>query len=274
MSRYVRALRWAAVAALTLLGALLVLAVLWWAVQPGRAALYGRETVAPAAAAPGPGRAPVVEDGFRLWERSDDGSPVRWDPCTPIRWTVNPDGAPPDALPDLHRAFDRIAAASGLDFAFAGTTDEEPRRDRAPYQHDRYGDRWAPVLVAWARPHEAGLPLRDVDRAISIPVAVTSASPGVFVTGQVVFATGLELDPGFADRARTWGPTMLHELGHLVGLDHVEDPGQLMYPYAGDGAGQLGAGDRAGLAAVGASGGCVATPAPGPIDVTYVRRRP
>jgi predicted Zn-dependent protease len=47
---------------------------------------------------------------------------------------------------------------------------------------------------------------------------------------------------------------VLHELGHVVGLAHVDDPRELMY---GDNVGLLdfGAGDRAGLARVG-SGSC------------------
>ena len=44
---------------------------------------------------------------------------------------------------------------------------------------------------------------------------------------------------------------MLHEIGHVLGLDHVDDPTQIMNPTAG--VTELGDGDRAGLAAVGAS---------------------
>ena len=44
---------------------------------------------------------------------------------------------------------------------------------------------------------------------------------------------------------------IMHELGHVVGLDHVDDPDQLMFPRT---TGRLdwGAGDRRGLAAMGA----------------------
>jgi hypothetical protein len=54
-------------------------------------------------------------------------------------------------------------------------------------------------------------------------------------------------DPAAAAVARG---VVLHELGHLVGLDHVKDPGQVMH--ATSETVGLADGDREGLAAVGA----------------------
>ena len=44
---------------------------------------------------------------------------------------------------------------------------------------------------------------------------------------------------------------LLHELGHLVGLDHVDDPNELMYPRAAERT-SYGPGDLKGLALLGA----------------------
>lgn len=53
--------------------------------------------------------------------------------------------------------------------------------------------------------------------------------------------------------ARARGVVM-HELGHLVGLDHVDNDSQVMAP-RGSTVTEFGAGDRAGLRLLG-SGGC------------------
>jgi hypothetical protein len=75
----------------------------------------------------------------------------------------------------------------------------------------------------------------------------------VRVSGQVVLdrdqlADVLQFNAG---RAVTTA-TIAHELGHLVGLGHVEDTRQLMYPSARPVVSAFGPGDLTGLAALGA----------------------
>jgi hypothetical protein len=85
------------------------------------------------------------------------------------------------------------------------------------------------------------------------PVAVDGANAGSlrYVTGQVVLdAQQLgELAAGPAGIARARG-VLLHELGHLMGLGHVDDPDQLMYPSTTMLGVEFADGDRRGLAAV------------------------
>ncbi|MBW3621485.1 MAG: matrixin family metalloprotease [Actinobacteria bacterium] len=214
-------------------------------------------------------RDPAV-DGYGVWARNEDGTPVRWNPCEPIEWVFNPASAPPGVRVDLDRAFGEIAAATGLRFRFAGETDELPERERSPYQPERYGDDgWAPILVAWTAPGDTDVPLTSTDRGVSVPVAVGDGTVDTFVSGQVVFNPQRPLQAGFDDRRTSWGATILHELGHTVGLDHVDDPSQLMYTFPGQGPVRLGVGDRRGLAELG-SGGCLDVPDPVDVDVTYV----
>jgi hypothetical protein len=216
----------------------------------------------------------AATDGYAVWARGGDGRPVRWDPCRPINLVVSSTGAPatyPEAalLADVRAAARVLREASGLDLVVEGTTTEVPDAARSTVA-DAAGDgvRWAPVLIGWRPPGEGGLPLRDVDRGIAVPIAVGPAGARTYVTGQITLNPERDdLVPGTADRATSWGATVLHELAHIVGLDHVDDPDELMHVHPGRGPVELGPGDRAGLRAVGEGGGCVEVPAPRELDV-------
>ena len=178
--------------------------------------------------------------------------PVRWDPCRPIRYVVRPDGAPPGGADLLADAFRTVTAATGLSFVPDGATDEEPSTDREPYQPDRYGNRWAPVLVAWQRAAENPALAADVAGQAGPTALRLGDRPEVYVTGVV------ELD---ADQLRALLATpegrpvareiVLHELGHLVGLGHVEDRAEVMSPKASATGRSYGPGDLTGLAELG-----------------------
>lgn len=194
---------------------------------------------------------------FLLTQRGSD-TPVTWDPCRPIRYVVNPAGAPPGADALLQEAIDRTAAATGLRFVNEGTTDESWTRNREPYQPDRYGETWAPALIAWSTDAEvpalAGY-IAGLGGATARSVPDDPEGTMGFVTGEVLLDAGdLEVtltQPGGADAVRS---VIQHEVGHMVGLDHVADETQLMFSESL--AGDWGTGDLAGLHALG-SGPCL-----------------
>jgi Matrixin len=139
-----------------------------------------------------------------------------------------------------------------------GPADESPSRQREPYQRDRYGDRWAPLLIAWQSSGENSDFAADVTgEANSQPVGLPG-KPTMYVTGQVMLDSSkigaFIARPNAVARAQAQA-IVLHGLGHLVGLAHRNDPSQIMFPEAHSGVEDYAAGDLAGLAQLG-TGGC------------------
>ena len=202
-----------------------------------------------------PEPAPAGTGGYRLLEREDDGSgrPVRWDPCRPVHYVIRPQGAPDGGEAAIRSAVAQVAQATGLRFVFDGHTTETPAGNR-PTVQKRYGDRWAPVLVAWTDPRE--YPAMGDYAGLGGPDAVSGHVPGRrrYVSGVVL------LNRDYLIQTIRWdggqerlAAVVLHEFGHLAGLDHVDDPSQLMDRQPTPKEGGFADGDRRGLAAL--SGG-------------------
>jgi hypothetical protein len=193
---------------------------------------------------------------------SFDGHPYRWNPCEPIHYVVNLRGAPLGALRDVKVVASRVTAATGIDVVYDGPTDEQPSQYREPYEPDRYGERWSPVLIAWI----SFLPGDGSDWAArGVPFAGLSTplpahgSPGVYVSGWIVINSELVAHPGF-DWPEDDGPVLQHEFGHVIGLGHTSEWGELMN-FGGGGMRDWGPGDLDGLDKLGRDEGCLRTPA-------------
>ena len=188
------------------------------------------------------------------------GKPVRWNPCVPIHYVVNVSEAPPGSSQDVQGAIDRVSTATGITFINDGTTTEIPQRNRSAYQPDRYGDRWAPVVIAWATQAETDIQFHEGDEyfaAVARPLGPPNGQ-AQFVSGWVVVNAADPNPPGWGSPG-SQGPTVLHELGHIVGLDHVSSNYELMEPSGGY-VTEFGPGDRAGLERLGRDQGCLVTP--------------
>lgn len=182
-------------------------------------------------------------------------APVTYDACAPIHLVVNPRTEIRHGATMLKQAIAEVSKASGLAFVIDGHTDEAPSQERELLQK-RYGDGWAPALVAWTDPDEAS--------TLAGSIAGVGGSATVVRDGRRWNVTGsVRLDgPQLArisKQAGGWADAravVMHELAHLVGLAHVEDTGELMQPKGQAGRGDWGPGDRTGLAKLG-SGPCI-----------------
>jgi hypothetical protein len=212
------------------------------------------------------GEPAAAADGWGPSWVDEQGRPARWDPCTPIPYVVQAGWMPHDGRRDLAEALRRLSQVSGLRFVDEGDTDELPVRDRRAYQPDRYGERWAPLLVAWVPASVTDVGIGGDVQGVNLGVAVPGRDGPSIVTGQVVLDADHRLAPGFG-AGTTEGEVLLHELTHAVGLRHVLDATQLMYPTTTNAESAFGAGDRAGLAAVGAAAGCHRAPEPRPLEL-------
>ena len=193
--------------------------------------------------------------GFVLTQPTTD-EPVAYDPCRPVKVVVNDAGAPAGSEGIVRQAVADVAAATGLQFQIEGPTTEAPSSSRPPVQKARYGDRWAPVLISWTDPSTISALEGDTVGVGGSQAISVGADRLVYVTGMVALdgpqlTEILDSDDG---RAIVRG-VIAHELGHVAGLDHVDDIEELMAPKTDGSVNTYGTGDRQGLAQLGA-GSC------------------
>lgn len=172
---------------------------------------------------------PVTTSGAHNFMFDDGPAPVRYDPCRPLAWVLNPSGMPDAAEPLVHSAVDAVQQATGLQFEFQGTTTEPASFDRALIQ-ERYGDGFAPIVI--------GFTTADADPQLEGSVTGIGGSSSVYAaygdeqflhSGVVV----LDADDIGAILGTPHGDALAqaviqHELAHVVGLAHVDDETELM----------------------------------------------
>ena len=151
-----------------------------------------------------------------------DGSRA-WASCGPVPFLVSTGSAGPELsavlVLEAREAFSRISALTGVVYAYAGVSTGRPASSWAasPVRVNDY--RYVPVLVGW-------VPVAGTDVLAENQWAATSRFSDR-ATGVVSGVVALNedqmsgLDAGFGSGASR-GVVLLHELGHLSGLDHTD----------------------------------------------------
>ena len=172
------------------------------------------------------------------------GDPVTWDHCSAIRYQVNPEGAPENWREVVEGAFNDIEANSEFVFLDAGET----RNRVLSGAYTPGATRGEPVLIIWSsqgRMHS----LQGDTIGLGGGAAIQVGGRMRLVTGSIALDREAHSRPHDPMSTRAQQLVLEHEIGHVLGLDHVDDDRQLMAPAFGGQKG-LGPGDINGLEAL------------------------
>ena len=189
-----------------------------------------------------------------------DGQPVRWNPCQAIHWRANVASGPVGGLDVLKAAVAHVASVTKTTWVFDGTTATVPSTAYLPKVPTNTNK---PVVIGWTDGAASDL-LRGKPAQVLGMTRTTwfGVDDGMGHRGAATRAAVVALDR--TDRlplrgAQSWSATTLHELGHVMGLDHPADTRQLMAATLPNVA-TLQSGDNTGLTRLGRAAGCVVIP--------------
>jgi hypothetical protein len=165
--------------------------------------------------------------------RVDADRPVVWRTCDAIQVLVNPGPGGASAFAEIRAAFDEAASFSGLRFDLRRDDALVPQANWAVSGSVASYGSPPPVLVAWVDPSQTDL-LREgvAGAAVANPLRLRTGRH--LVTGAVALdASQYDDFLAGAGAGKTRRNLLLHEIGHLLGLDHVDDHAALMYTVVG-----------------------------------------
>ena len=190
------------------------------------------------------------------------------DSCKTLKYVVNVDDVGQTGLNMVVASMDQLSYATGVKTKFVGLTSDHP----FPADGTRIPGA-ANMIIGWASPAEEPLVNGNVGVTRYLRAKAARDRNGRGQKAYLVTDTAIVLNTdlwnggtysqAFVDTKRTFAKTVLHELGHAFGLDHVDPLEPMMHPGNiapqpdGTYTGRYEASDLAGLAATGLGLGCV-----------------
>lgn len=158
----------------------------------------------------------------------------------------------------VEEAFRRTTEVTGVGSSFVGTTDRTLAEQDDSFL-DTLSETWEPLLVAWI----PGPEFREMfdrpntDRhALAVAYVTRGRTPETsdqYASGVIAVDADADMPPDLVGRF-SLGLVLMHEAAHVMSLDHVKGPDEVMfadrdaYPYPLD---EWGDGDREGLERLG-----------------------
>jgi hypothetical protein len=190
-----------------------------------------------------------------------DGQPVRWNPCQAIHWKANVARGPVGGLDVLKAAVAHIATTTGTTWVYDGPTTTVPSTAYLPKVPSNTNKA---VVIGWTDGTASDLLRGKPAQVLGMTRTVWfGVDDGMGHRAAATRAAVVALDR--TDRlplrgVQSWSATALHELGHVMGLDHPADTRQLMAATLPN-VSTLQSGDNTGLQRLGRAAGCVTIPA-------------
>src|SRR4051794_32264630 len=190
-----------------------------------------------------------------------DGQPVRWNPCQAIHWRANVARGPVGGLDVLKAAVAHIASVTKTTWVYDGTTATVPSTAYLPKTPTNINK---PVVIGWtdgvASDLLRGRPAQVLGMTRTVWFGVDDGMGHRAAATRAAVVALDRTDHLPLRGVQSWSATALHELGHVMGLDHPADTRQLMAATLPN-VSTLQTGDNTGLVRLGRAAGYVNNPA-------------